>query len=251
MKEQKVQTENTSGEILVGLESFPEQDNERYPAVLLVHGFGVDKNEDGMFTKLAGALGKTGILSYRFDFSGRGESDGKYMDTSLTKQRDDLKAILKFVKSQQKVDKSRIGIVGQSFGTPTSITLNPDIKSLVLMGSFGNVKEIMKTLFAESYNPSGVSTRVKSDGQIVKLNPTFWKEFSNHNIFNSIKQIKYPILFIHGQKDDIVPVSEMEALFKAANEPKEKVIIAGADHGLEPKRKEMYKIVSDWFKKTL
>ncbi len=251
MKEQKVQTENKSGEILVGIESLPEQNKNRYPTVVLVHGFGVDKNEDGMFTALAEVLAKTSILSYRFDLSGSGESEGEYIDTSLTKQRDDLKVILEFVKSRPKVDKSHIGILGQSFGTPTSITLNPDIRSLVLMGSFGNVKEIMKTLFAEGYNPSGVSTRVKTDGQIVKLNPTFWKEFSNHNIFNSIKQIKYPILFIHGQKDDIVPVLEMEALFKAANEPKEKVIIAGADHGLEPKRKEMYKVVSDWFMKTL
>jgi dipeptidyl aminopeptidase/acylaminoacyl peptidase len=43
----------------------------------------------------------------------------------------------------------------------------------------------------------------------------------------------------------------MEAYFKNANEPKEKTIIEGADHGMKPHRNKMYKIVLDWFKKYL
>ncbi|MFH1247340.1 MAG: prolyl oligopeptidase family serine peptidase, partial [Candidatus Micrarchaeota archaeon] len=60
-----------------------------------------------------------------------------------------------------------------------------------------------------------------------------------------------PILFIHGSKDDRIPVSEMEAYFANANEPKEKVIIEGADHGMRSKREEMYKIAVAWFEKNL
>jgi len=246
-----VQTKNDISETLVGIETQPTGDKDKFPTVTLVHGFGATKEESGMFDELAKHLADNGILSYRFDFSGRGESGGNYMDTSLSKQRDDLKSILEFVRSRPLVDTSHLGIVGQSFGTPTSITLHPDIKSLVLMGSFGHAKEVMKNLFGEGYNPSGISTRVKTDGKIVRLNPVFWKDFENHNVLKSIKQIRCPILFIHGSKDDIVPISEMEALYAAANEPKEKVIIKDADHGLEPKRGEMYRIVVNWFKRTL
>lgn len=251
MKEQKVQTKNNLGEALVGIETKPTVIQDKYPTVVLVHGFGVTKEEGGMFDEIANQLAAKGFLSYRFDFSGRGESEGDYMDTSLSKQRDDLKSILEFVRIQPLVEASRIGILGQSFGTPTSITLNPKIQSLVLMGSFGHVREVMKTLFGKGYNPSGVSTRVKTDGEVVKLNPTFWKDFENHDILGSLKQIKCPILFIHGSKDDIVPIFEMETLYKDANEPKEKVIIKGGDHGLEPNRNDMHKAVVDWFKKTL
>lgn len=251
MKVQKVQTKNNLGEILVGLETRPDEDINKYPTVILVHGFEASKEEDGMFDDIAKNLADNGILVYRFDFSGRGESEGDYTNTSLSKQRDDLKSILDFVKSQPLVDTTRVGILGQSFGTPTSITLHPNIKSLVLMGSFGHVKEIMKNLFGDGYNPSGTSTRVKTDGETVKLNPVFWSAFENHDILKSIKLVKCPVLFIHGSEDDIVPLSEMEALYSAANEPKEKVIIKGGDHGLDPKRKELLKIVVDWFKKTL
>ena len=251
MKGQKVQTKNVHGEALVGIETQPTEAKEKYPTVILAHGFGAAKEESGMFDDIAKNLAGNGTLVYRFDFSGRGESGGDYMNTSLSKQRDDLKSILDFVKSRPLVNTARVGILGQSFGTPTTITLHPGIKSLVLMGSFGHVKDVMMNLFGEGYNPSGISTRVKTDGEVVKLNTVFWSDFENHDILKSIKQVKCPILFIHGSADDIVPVSEMETLFELANEPKEKLIIEGADHGLEPHRGIMNKVVVDWFKKTL
>src|SRR3989344_7341604 len=251
MKNRKVQTKNNLGEILVGLEDKPTENRNKYPTVILVHGFGATKEEDGMFDDIAENLADNGILVYRFDFSGRGESEGDYANTSLSKQRDDLMSILDFVKSQPIVDIYRTGILGQSFGTPTTITLHPDIKSLVLMGSFGHVKDVMKNLFGDGYNPSGTSTRVKTDGETVKLNPIFWSDFENHDILKSIKLVKCPVLFIHGSEDDIVPLSEMEALYDAANEPKEKVVIEGGDHGLDPHRDQMIKAVVGWFKRTL
>ena len=39
--------------------------------------------------------------------------------------------------------------------------------------------------------------------------------------------------------------------FKAVYKQKEKAIIEGADHGLRPKREELYKIVVNWFKEHL
>lgn len=251
MINQKLQTKNDLGEKLVGLETRPSEDKSKYPTVILAHGFGATKEEDGMFDSIAENLANNGFLVYRFDFSGRGESEGDYQDTSLTKMRDDLQSILEFVKKQSIVDSSRIGILGQSFGTPTSITLNPKIKSLVLMGSFGHVRKVMSNLFGDGYKSNGVSVRVTSEGETVKLNPVFWSELDKHDILKSIKQVKCPVLFIHGGSDDIVPLSEMETLFDHANEPKEKLILEGADHGLEPKRDEMNKAIIEWFNKTL
>lgn len=66
-----------------------------------------------------------------------------------------------------------------------------------------------------------------------------------------LKQIRCPLLFIHGSEDEHVPLSEMEETYRVANEPKERVILEGADHDLEPKRENMYEIVVDWFRKTL
>ena len=251
MKEMNVSILNENNEKLVGIETAPSIKKEKYPTVILAHGFGVTKEESGMFDNIAQNLSKAGILVFRFDFSGCGESEGDYSETSLSKLKSDLSEILKFVKSQSKVDTSRIGILGQSFGTSTTITLEPNVKCLIMMGSIAHPKETLIKLFGEGYNSNGISTRVNSHGTITKIKPQFWKDFKNHHLLQSIKKIHSPILFIHGEKDYTVPLSEMEAYFNNANEPKEKIVIEGADHGLRPHRDKMYNIVVDWFKKYL
>jgi len=90
MKKEKVFTFNKQGEKLVGLKHLPQNKNKKtaskhkYPAIILVHGFGVNKEESGMFTNLAKVLAKNGFAVFYFDFSGRGESQGNYSKTSLT-----------------------------------------------------------------------------------------------------------------------------------------------------------------------
>lgn len=114
-----------------------------------------------------------------------------------------------------------------------------------------NGKKVLSNLFGEGYNPDGLSVRVDSDGSKTEMNPEFWKDFENHDMKQLLRQIKCPLLLIHGSLDDHVPLSEMNEIYKNANNPKEKVIIEGANHGLEPKRTEVYEIVVNWFKRTL
>jgi uncharacterized protein len=249
--ELKVSLVNNYNEKLVGIKSTPSEKQDKYPTVILIHGFGITKSEYGMFDALAAKLSQNGFLVFRFDFSGCGESEGNYSETSLTKLKSDLSEIIKFVKSQPEVDNSRIGILGQSLGTATTITLGPNAKSFVMLGSVSTPEDSLVEFFGEGYNPDGISTKKRSNGSVTKIKPQFWKDFENHNLLESVKNIKSPIIFIHGGSDQLVPITDMESYFKNANEPKEKIIIEGADHGLMPHRDKMYKIVIDWFKRTL
>lgn len=250
MNEQKVQTKNADGETLIGVESLPDQSKGTYPSVILVHGFAYYKEEDGIFVDLAKHLAEVGIASYRFDFSGCGESEGDYSITTLSKLRDDLGSIMKFVESRPTVDSNRLGIVAQSFGTAVTIALSPKIKSLIMTGSILNGKEVIKKLFGEGYNPNGISIRERSDKNI-EIKADFWKDFENYNLRQSVEQMNYPLLLIHGSEDDRVPLSEMETIFNLKSEPKKKVIIEGAGHDLKPKRDDVYNLVVGWFKETL
>jgi fermentation-respiration switch protein FrsA (DUF1100 family) len=248
--EKKIQIKNSSGETLVGIEVLPEKGG-KFPVVVMAHGFAYFKEEDGIFVEVGKRLAEIGTASYRFDFSGCGESEGDYSKTTLSKLRDDLNTILEYVKQRQTTDVEKIGIFAQSFGTTTTIALSPKIKSVILMGSFMNGHEILRRHFGSGYNPNGISTRTHDDGRITKMEPSFWKDFEKHNMKELLKNMHASLLLIHGSKDDIVALSSMEKIYEVANAPKEKVIIQGADHGLEPKREEMYKVVVDWFKKTL
>ncbi len=247
MIETKVSVINSDEEKLIGIETVPQGTHIHYPAVLLVHGFGVEKEERGMFTEIAKRLSEKGIMVYRFDFSGCGESDGDYRETSLSKLKSDLQCILTFIRSQPHVDNNNLGILGQSLGTATTIALAPEVKTMIMMGAVSHPKGALIRSFGDNYHPDGVSTREGSSGKITHIHPHFWKDFENHNLLDSMKSITCPVLFIHGYEDEKVPVSDMEAYFAAANGPKEKVIINGADHGFRPYREKMYTVVVEWF----
>lgn len=253
MQEKKVFSYNEQGEKLAGIETLPSNANGKLAAVLLVHGFGVDKHEYGLFDGLAQRMVESGVIVYRFDFSGRGESQGNYAEVTLTKLKTDLQSMLEFVRDAPNVDKNRIGILAQSFGTSVVAALAPKAKAVVLMGSISHPLESMAVEGKwAKLDQNGTSTKVKeTSGEVITINKEFWKDFGNYNLVESIKEIHCPILFIHGSKDNRIPLSEMEAYFNNANQPKEKIIIQGAEHSMEPKRKELCEVVAKWLEKNL
>ncbi len=251
MAENKVFTKNEFGEKLMGLEARPNDAREKYPTVLLVHGFGVTKEEGGKFDELTKRFVARGCLVYRFDFSGRGESEGDYSQTSLTKLVGDLRNIFEFVKNQPLVDENRIGILTQSFGGPVTTALAPAVKAIVFIGTFVSAVDLISRVFGAGYNPGGVSVRKYPDGHELKMGPQFWADFKNHDLAAQVKKIKCPKLFAHGAADEKIPVSDMEILFNAALEPKEKLIVPGLDHDWAPNREQMYEPVVDWLVKHL
>lgn len=250
MESQYISATNKYGERLVGLVDIPKLKNNKRPAVILAHGFGAEKTEDGMFNDVAGALVKANYFVFRFDFSGLGESEGDYSKTTLTKLTEDLRSIIDFVKSQPQVDLGRIGIVGMSFGTSVAVALHaPEIKAYVLLGSVARPYEVLKNLFMQyTFNPEGISFRITSEGESIQMGPQFWRDFANYNLLETIAEISRPICIIHGEKDSKAPLSEAEVFYRAAKEPKKLVVIKNADHGFyEPKeREEMVKETIEW-----
>lgn len=249
--ENRVETKNSEGELLVGLETLPGQEASSYPTVLLVHGFGVTKSEYGMWDELAAKLAENGFLVYRFDFSGRGESEGDYVNTSLSKQKDDLECMLNFIRERPLVNTSRIGVHGQSFGTAVTVATCPDVASIILMGSIAEPMIISGNAVKwQTLDKTGISRKTKPNGDTIEIGPQFWTDLEKYDLLSQIKQFTCPILFIHGSEDDRVPMEQMEQYFSHAKNPR-KIVIDGASHGMEPCRPEMYEHVVAWFTETL
>ncbi len=57
-----------------------------------------------------------------------------------------------------------------------------------------------------------------------------WDKFDS---LLKIKNVKSPLLIIHGEADTVVPVTQGKALFDAANPPKEAFYIPGSGHGYD------------------
>ncbi|MEA3514071.1 MAG: alpha/beta fold hydrolase [Nanoarchaeota archaeon] len=250
LRQKKVFASNQQDEKLVGYKAIPSKQSSDKKIVILAHGFGYSKSEAGMFDQIAIGLNNKGYIIYRFDFSGCGESDGDYSETSLTKHKDDLKCITDFVAREEQVDKSQIGLLGMSFGTAATIALKPDIKAIVLLGSIAHPKEIISKLF-DTYRPEGISEMKESDGTTTRIKSQFWQDCDSYDLLSNVSRITCPIMFIHGTKDDIVPISESMQLYENANEPKELKTIKDAGHGYRGHREEMLQAVVEWFGRYL
>ena len=99
-----------SGELtLRGMLHIPEGITGKIHMVCIFHGFTGNKMEPHfIFVKLSRMLAAKGIASVRFDFGGSGESDGDFVDMTISKELAEAKLILDFAKSQDFVDTSKI-----------------------------------------------------------------------------------------------------------------------------------------------
>ncbi|MFZ5955498.1 MAG: alpha/beta hydrolase [Nanoarchaeota archaeon] len=235
MIENKIFTYNSQKEKLCGIESIPDSYKEKYPAVIMVHGFHSSRDEKGMFNLFANEFtNHAGIITYRFDFSGCGESEGNFRETSLTKQKQELNAMINYVYEQSCIDKNRVGILAMSFGGVVAIALGPKSKFMILMSApFDPYDGLKNNFFGKNFNPRGISIRETNDKK-TEIGPQFWKDIIQYDLSQELKKIDSPFLLINGANDLLVTQSDVQNYMDAIKSKKMKIEIPNANHKLEP-----------------
>src|SRR3989344_1842290 len=114
MPEQKIQIRNKYGEMLSGILHKPSASNS---LAIVCHGFTSSK-EHPVIKSLCIALGKEGINSLRFDFSGRGESEGNPGSSTYSKEREDLECTIDYF---EKLGYQISCVIGHSMGGAVAI----------------------------------------------------------------------------------------------------------------------------------
>lgn len=220
--------------------------SESLPVVVMCHGFAYFKEESGLFTDMAAVLAQQGYAVYYFDFSGCGESEGNYKDTSLTKLVADLKSVVKVVAEFSYINAQELSLVGQSFGTNVCVAAKvPDIRRMVLCGAFDNPHELLSSLFPD-FDETKTVTRERDDGRKTILEPGFWEDTKQYDLPRDIATFSCPILFIHGELDDIVPLESGKRLMSYAQNATME-IIHESNHGLRPGHIQVFNAITEFF----
>ena len=86
-----------------------------------------------------------------------------------------------------------------------------------------------------------------------RLRTDFYEDMHRYDICNETKKIHCPLLIIHGNHDEIVPVDDAYALYSHANEPKRLEVIEGAKHAFDnpEHRNTVIRLSLEWFKTYL
>jgi len=224
---------------LIGLVDNPDQKK----AIILVHGFAVDKDDCGLFSGFAETIKDFAV--YRFDHTGCGQSEGDFTKTTLSDYIEDLRKIVAYVKDRH----DWVAIWGQSFGTAVTIALSPDVDKIVLTGAFHESYKLFKQYFGDGFKSDGISERKSSSsGNVTAVEAGFWSDLKKYDLLELAAKISTPVFLIHGGEDTDVPKDQAEKLFEVMKNRKI-MIIGGADHGLEPDRDQVYRIVKEFLKK--
>lgn len=206
-------------------------DAEPKAGVVLAHCFTCSRSLK-VTRNLATAIEDGGYAVLRFDFTGLGESDGEFAETTVTTNVSDLEAAARYMAGR---GLGPCAMVGHSLGGAATLLAagNVDeVRAVVAVAapfSPDHVRHLFDEKDVEQALDSG-RARVKIAGRAFDISAEFFHDLERHATPKRIAALERPLLVVHGTKDTIVEIAEGERIFEAARQPRWFAGIPGADH---------------------
>lgn len=198
--------------------SFPATDNNEIyalywaakpgrPMILFFHGNAQSAFEWALIHEEFRQL-DAGLLLV--DYPGYGKSSGKPTEQGLYAAGE---AAYQWLVKNQGFDPSKIIVFGKSLGggVASKVARDHEVMALILESTFTSVPAVAKILLP-----------------MLPGDALFKSE--RYETIGRIGNIHIPVLVIHGDEDNLIPMKEGKALYDAANEPKKLYVVKGAGH---------------------
>jgi alpha/beta superfamily hydrolase len=232
---------------LAGELHIPSRDKV-HPALCICHGIPAAPHDptDRGYTLLAQRFCHAGFITLIFNFRGTGKSQGNLDILGWTR---DLQAAIDFLYNLKDVDKTYFCLLGFSGGAAVSVyiaTHDPRISSLVTCACPAEFSSL-------SQNPVDAIERFRQieairDKDFPPSIEEWQRGFETVSPINWIDKISpRPLLLVHGDADELIPLEHAYKLYQKAHEPKELKIIPGAKHKMRLEQAAM-DFVLDWLK---
>ncbi len=252
MNYKKIKFKNSEGLELSGYLELP-LNRHPHSYVLFAHCFTCNKNFFAV-KNIARALSAKGYGVLRFDFSGLGESDGEFANTTFSGNVEDLLAAADFLKQEYKAPEM---LIGHSLGGAAVIFAAeklPSVKSVVTIGAPSSpvhVKNLLNSSL-EEIEEKGVA-QVNVGGRNFTIKKKFLEDINTHDLTSFARDLKKAFLIMHSPQDSVVEISNAEALYKSVKHPKSFVSLDGADHLLTNNEDSEYagSVIASWASRYL
>lgn len=249
------------GQMLIGVVHRPDADRtarqKGRPGVVLFHGFTGQKVEPHrIFVKMAERLAAMGIVALRFDFRGSGDSEGNFEEMTFGGEVSDALRSLDYMLTREDVDPERLGVLGLSMGGAVAACVTGrygKLRSTALWSAVADMG-LFRALAADITRTLGEVDTYDRGGNLVGR--AFIEELDDYVPYREVADGKTPVLVVHGDNDQTVPVAHAtmyaQALRQAGNRHKVH-IVKGADHTFNshPWESEVIDVTAAWFAETL
>lgn len=243
---QKIDIEDGVRRIKAYVNVFPEASH----LLVICHGFRGGKENGGRIFDFADRLQTAGFGVLAFDFTGSGESTGDFSRVTLSRQAEDLKLVLKYVKKNISLP---IILLGRSFGGTTVLaggTAESEVRGFILWSTPVFLTTTFSRIMPKKYKllKSGSLVEIADENGVFQLQPDLIQDFYNHNMDYYLGRIgKRPVLIIHGENDDVVSINNAYYMTSKLSNCTLK-IFSGADHKFISKYLEREDYTINWLK---
>ena len=200
-------------------------EGERGAKNIVVLGHGVTGNKDRPFiVALAEGLAAVGIPALRFSFSGNGASEGRFIDSTISKEVDDLCVVLDRLKDYA------ICYVGHSMGGAVGVLRASEdsrIQLLVSLAGMVHTKAFAQREFGDVTPDEGFMW----DEPDCPLSQVYMDDLTQINtVVDRAPQITVPWLLVHGDEDDVVPIEDSHDILEGVDGQAQLITLEGASH---------------------
>jgi len=214
---------------------------------VVVIGHGVTGHKDRPFlVALAEGLSRAGIAALRISFSGNGASEGRFEDSNISKEVEDLGAVLDALPGRA------IACAGHSMGGAVAVLRagrDRRIRALVSLAAIVHTRAFLDRAFGDL--TPGTGLMLGKPGCV--LSQAYVDDLRGiGSVIDHAAEITVPWLFVHGTRDALVPIDDTHDAYARARAPKERVVLDGADHAFEPGlTPRMVETVTGWCRAQL
>lgn len=200
--------------------------------VIMCHGFCSNKNTK-KHVLLAEKLAGLGVDSFRFDFRGHGESDGKFEEITISGEMEDLECALNLIQNK---NYKKIIITASSFAGGIASLIDYSVYkrviALVLINPYLKYESgpLNKKLCNHIGNDLYEINNQRDEK--VRLKEKILEEIETYKPYKNLKSCKLPKLFIHGDADSVIPLNENSINSSKESQNSHLIVVKEGKHGL-------------------
>ena len=198
-----------------------------FPLVVMAHGHGGSKDENGGYINIAEELGKHGIATVRMDFPGCGESTESFQLNTLSNMIDDVDSSIEYLIVNYAIDKNSIVIFGYSMGGRIALAMATDGKhdfdGMVLLAPAGDADTMVGFLggqdawdgYYATARADGYTDFTTIFGAKQELSLEWFEDLLSYNPIDRASEYSGEALVIFGEDDFVVPPAVSKATAEA------------------------------------